>query len=857
MTSVPKPSPSPPRAMQRKLEALGLDATSPPAANDWPQWASKIRTALTDADEYRRMLEQSLTAASDEITSLSSRIRAGSKHRIEEERNKLRAVIDALGAGVCLLDIEGHLLWLNPEAERLLGYREADLVGTPFLERVERRPPEATTLRSAEIDDAPADPTATQVQDTRFLCRDGTALPVSYTLTPRPDQGDQFSAVLLFIDMSDHHRMANALRESTGRYRRLVDFAPEVICTLSGVEGRVESLNPAFETLTKWSRNLWIGRSLLDLIHPEDVALAEKNIARLTEAKPVPPFEVRVLTQSADYRTTEVTGTPLETQADRPTVLAIVRDVTTRKTFERGLTSAKEAAEAANRTKSSFLANISHEIRTPLNAIIGMTTVLLDTDIDETQRDFAQTIRSSGNTLLSLINDVLDFSKIESGRLELEEAPFDVAECVSSAVDLVAAEARTKGLPVETYIDKTVPQHQEGDITRLRQVLSNLLTNAVKFTDQGSVRVTVSGRETGRDSFELRFAVADTGIGIAPDKVHRVFRAFTQVDTSTSRKYGGTGLGLAISRRLTELMKGRIWFETREGEGSTFFFTARTRLLNEADTAAWTEENEPGIDAALAQRFPLQILVAEDHPVNQKVTLLLLNEMGYEATIVANGREAIEAIDRQAFDVILMDLQMPELDGLEATRAICRRWPQPQRPRIVAMTASATTEDHERCLLAGMDDFISKPVSLAELRLVLVRTGKAMLEKPAKKNNTVEPTDTHLDLRVLESLYGFKPAAIEELVGTFIAHAGEQIESLRHAVKDGDKPKVESIAHSLKGSSGSLGALRMSGLCEQLEAASASDREQATVFDALEAEYKHVRQALSGQLALWQALATV
>ena len=507
------------------------------------------------------------------------------------------------------------------------------------------------------------------------------------------------------------------------RYRDLFENANDLVFTYD-VEGRLTSMNRAAERTSGFTREELVGVSVLECVVPEDRERVREVVRALLAGATLPPFTLGMLTKDGARRSLEVSAHPLSRRDARPELQAIARDVTERRRAEAELQHAKEAAEAANRAKSEFLANMSHEIRTPLNGLMGMTDLALATELDDEQREYLGTVKSSAEMLLTIINEILDFSKIEAGKLALDPGPFTIRPWLEDTLKTLVVRAGQKGLSFTHTVAPDVPEWLVGDSVRLSQILANLAGNAVKFTARGGVTVQVVCEERTGTEARLRFSVADTGIGIPREKHGAIFEAFVQADGSTTRRYGGTGLGLAISSRLVKLMGGRIWVESEPGAGSTFSFTVPLPL---AQAHAAAHPGPASQQPATAFSRPVRVLLAEDNPVNQRLAVLLLEKHGHSVAVAANGVEALEAFGRGAFDVILMDVQMPVMDGIECVRAIRERERGTERHiPILAMTAHAMKTDRERCLAAGMDGYVSKPIRVQELMDAIERSAAAV-----------------------------------------------------------------------------------------------------------------------------------
>jgi PAS domain S-box-containing protein len=664
-------------------------------------------------------------------------------------------------------------------------------------------------------------------------------------------------AVLAWVALLRHrvHEQTETIQERLQeeallkeRYRELFENANDMVF-ICGLRGHLTSLNKAGERIVGYRRDEVIGLTLGDLVVPGCRSLVGKILGRGTEDIGGRRCELEIRAKDGRRVPLEVSIRPIYWEDQPIGFQGIARDITERKRAEMELQRAMKTAEAANRAKSEFLANMSHEIRTPMNGIIGMTELALDTDLTSEQRDYLEIVKSSANSLLTVINDVLDLSKVEAGKLELDPVEFHLA-----------LPAHQKGLEVGYRVGPDVPELLVGDPMRLRQIVVNLLGNAVKFTERGEVTVSVELESRTDDSILLHFAVTDTGIGIPREKQQAIFESFTQADGSTTRRYGGSGLGLAISSRLVSMMGGRIWVESKPGRGSAFHFTARFSLAKTREGEAESASPDPPIgtrvliaDDSAANRYSprkesrsLRILVAEDNLVNQTLTVRLLEKRGHAVAVAANGLQALAALENQSFDLVLMDLQMPEMDGLEATAKIRgREKTTGTHVPIIAMTAEAMKVDCERCRQAGMDGYLPKPIQTQELYTALETLIEA--HAPNTPVNDVPATSESVWDRaaLLERVEGDRKL-LRQIVEVFLEESPRMMEAISTAVEKRDAKRLERAAHTLKGATGNLAAGDAREAARILESLAAQGKlaGAADACRALERELDRLKPAL-------------
>ncbi|MFS0839034.1 PAS domain S-box protein [Paenibacillus sp. 1P03SA] len=677
-------------------------------------------TSRYTVDDQNR--NQEIVAISRDITE-----RKNTELRLQE----YKSLFDYNPVGVASLDLQGNLLTANRGQQVLTGYSEKELTDGHFASLVHPDDYEKT-LRHFRLA-VQGDP---QTYETGLIHKDGHRIEASILNVPIVLGGTIVGVYVLTSDITDRKKYTEEIEKLSYEHALILNSVSEGIFGLD-LLGQGMFINPAGASMLGFNPKELIASRYLQTVEQacpdgNQYLPGDSPIERaVRDGVSVAPSEGIFWRKDGTSFMASYQVTPLFDKGERKGVVVVFRDVTNEKEIIR----AKEFAEQADRAKSEFLAIMSHELRTPMNGIIGMTGLLQETMLDEEQRSYADIIRESSDALLHILNEILDFSRIEAGKMELNLGAVDLRETLAGVMELFRMKAEEKGLELSHDIPAGLPRYVMGDEARIRQVLINLISNAIKFTEKGSVSVAVEMTPApDHRSVLLEFIIRDTGIGIPADKLHRLFQSFSQLHPAINRKYGGTGLGLSISRKLAELMGGEVGVESEEGAGSTFFFTLPSGLgiTETPGPAAGSPKAAAATVPSLpeAQPEPLRLLIADDHPMNRTLLLTLTGKLGYSADVVTSGAEAVQAAGERAYDIIFMDVQMPVMDGLEATRLIREKYGQDSpAPVIIAVTAFAREEDKQQCLASGMNDYISKPILSDELKRLLAQWSARIKER--------------------------------------------------------------------------------------------------------------------------------
>ena len=762
-------------------------------------WSIAKRQASLEL--FNENIEQQVLARSAELA-------------VSEER--FRLLSDAAPIGIFQTDAEGNGVYVNPQCEAITGQTIEESKGRGWARAVHPEDREAVLAKWA----ASVQEGVGLATEFRFLTEQGEIRWVDGRATAlRSKEGELTGFVGTLTDITERKRTESALRQREERFRTIIEEMTDDFWEVD-LRGSFTFFNQQAVASNGRSREELMelsSRELMDEKNAEKANMVLKQI--YITGEPVRGVFLELIRGDGTKWISESSVSLIRDSEGRPVGFrGISRDVTERKKAEIELRQAKEAAEAANRAKSEFLANMSHEIRTPMNGIIGMTDLMLNTDLTAEQRECLEMVKTSADALMTIINDILDFSKIEAGNLSLDPIDFYLRESLNETIKPLALKAQEKGVNLTCQVPPEVPDALVGDFGRLRQVLINLISNAVKFTNRGEITVRVKLESQTGDGMRLHFAVSDTGIGILPEKQRLIFEAFSQADGSTTRKYGGTGLGLTISSRLIEMMQGEIGVESRVGEGSTFYFTVHFGQPEKEGSAPRRQRSRASEDQTSREiGRKLRILLAEDNIINQKLAVRLLENHGHQVVVAGTGWEALEAFEREPFDLILMDIQMPEVSGFEATVRIRER----ERSRgghipIIAMTAYAMKGDRERCLEVGMDGYVSKPVQSSELFKTIAElvSGVEVTASPAAPVGT--RTEVFDQTVILEQVEGDREFLVE-LVELFADDSRQLLAEIKQAVASGDSMKLMRVAHTLKGAAGNFGAKEVTAIARRME----------------------------------------
>ncbi|MBT2282349.1 PAS domain S-box protein [Paenibacillus polymyxa] len=638
--------------------------------------------------------------------------------RLRDSRQRYRSLFEHNPAAVYSLNLEGKYSAVNSKLVQMLDIPRNKLIGQSFLSNLDKCEVQYGKHYFEMVKQGEP-----QYYETRIVNSSGRKIEVSVTNVPIIVDKEMVGVYGIVSDITERKEYTERIQELSKQHELILNTVTEGIYGLDA-DGITMFMNPAAASMFGYEAKEFIGKNSHPIIHHTRADGSHLPQEECPIHMTVLDGQRRSIKEDVFWRKdgssflVQYQVTPIIEQGQIQGAVVVFNDVT----GEREIVRAKETAELAAQAKSEFLSMVSHEIRTPMNGIVGMTELLIGTDLSEEQREYAEIIRDSGDALLNILNDILDFSKLESGKMALAYEPFALRKMLEQVAELFKPRADEKHLEIRYRLNPSIPEFMVGDAIRIQQILVNLVGNALKFTDQGSIDVTVDIIKGGKpEDSVLDFAVQDTGIGIPADKLDQLFQSFSQLHPVINRKYGGTGLGLVISKRLVEIMGGSIRVESIEGEGSTFRFAIPAASVDAS--AEQTASQFHHDRTRQSDKVAMRILVAEDHPVNRKILREYLEKLGYHADVCTNGVEAIDAISQNAYDIVLMDIYMPVMDGLKATDLLHRLIPQDRIPPIIAVTGKAKRKDKEACLERGMRDFISKPVMLSELKRVLQQWG--------------------------------------------------------------------------------------------------------------------------------------